>query len=264
VSWQRAAEFLQLCQEAERLGIDSIHIPVSDSLSDALALAASTGIATKRIGFRIGWGVDGVLGSLRGRDLLEASRVLPGRLIIHMSFDDHTPPERCAAAREFIVNCQVYFGTAETPRFDVEGESAEAAFLGIQYGGCLWRRPHRANQVYADALPVLHLGKESGLVSFVVTRESRQLALEAAAKLAMKRELDEAGNWITRSLWRGRGQNGEQLTALIGAAEEIVAAIDEFGKAGISHFQIREWPDRQELKHCPAEVGRLIRAFETL
>ena len=176
-----AGDFVDLCREAENAGIESIHVPVLDSLSDALSLAAVAGAATARIGFRIGWGIEDVLGSLRGRELLQVSQLLPGRLIVHMNLASDAPPEQYAAAREFIVNCHSHFGKVGAPPFDIEGETAEAAFLAIQHGACLWRRPHRPNQVYADALPVLHFGKDAGLVCFVIARESREVALEAAA-----------------------------------------------------------------------------------
>lgn len=257
-----AAEFIDLCREAEQAGIESIHLPVRDSLSNALALAAAAGAETARIAFRIGWDVEGVLASLLGRELLRVSRLLPGRLILHMGFPS-AATNHFAAAREFIANCRAHFGGVDAPPFDVEGESAEAAFLAIQHGSCLWRLPHRQNQVYADALPVMHFGKETGLVSFVIARESRELALAAATALLPQYRLDDPSRWITPFLWSGPspGEAG-RASLLAGSYADIASALHEFGKIGISHFRVRELPGRQEMRCFPARVVPLVQAME--
>jgi len=256
------AAFVDLCREAEQAGIESIHLPVRDSLSNALALAAAAGSETDRIAFRIGWDIEGVLESLLGRELLRVSELLPTRLIIHMSFPS-APAGHFAAAREFIANCRAHFGDAEPPPFDVEGESAEAAFLAIQHGRCLWRLPHRQNQVYADALPVMHFGKEAGLVSFLIARESRELALEAAGSFLPQHHLDDPALWITPFLWSGPSPCGAgRVSLLVGAYPDIASALREFGKTGISHFRVRELPGGQEMKCFPARVLPLVRAIE--
>jgi alkanesulfonate monooxygenase SsuD/methylene tetrahydromethanopterin reductase-like flavin-dependent oxidoreductase (luciferase family) len=258
-------EFIALCREAERAGAESIHVPVTAPLSDALALATAAGTETTRIRFRIGWSFGDILKSLYGRDLLQAAQSLRGRLIIHTVFLQ--PQHEFDSAREFIANCRALFPESEAPAFDIEGETAEAAFLAIQHGDCLWRLPHRPRQVQADALPVLHFGKEAGLVSFVIARETRDQALEAAATLFAEcaaGEVDDATHWITPSLWSATVPSwNRKVAALIGSFEEVAAAIRAFGTIGVSHFLVREWSAQPEIACFAARIVPLVRALET-
>lgn len=249
-------EFVGLCRGAEAAGIESVHIPIGASLPDALALATVAGADTTLLRFRVGWDFGDLLASLRGSQLLEAWDSLGGRLIVHLRVTE----DEFRSAGEFLPNCRALFGQAKAPSFDVEGETAEAAFLAIQQGDCLWRLPHRPNQIHADALPILHFGKEVGLVSSVIARETRQLALDAAASLlpddAIAR-LDEQTIWTTRYLWRGAN-----AAALVGSFEEIAGVIHGFRQGGISQFLLREWPGQQELNCFAARILPLIRGLE--
>ena len=249
------AEFVSRCRAAEAAGFDSIHIPRSISLPDALELAVLAGSESSRLRFRVGWEFAGILASLRGSDVIHAWDALGGRLILHLRIgaDDFGP------AVEFVANCRAAFG-AGGPAFDVEGESAEAAFLAIQHAVCLWRRPHRPHQVHADALPVLHFGKEVGLATAVIVRESQEEAFNAANALLGG---TDPASWITPELWRGvLPQTGEAAAALVGAFDRIAAVLDGFKKEGISRFLIRELPGQQDAMCFAARVLPLIRRLE--
>src|SRR5262249_17937534 len=82
-----AARFVDLCRYAEMMGVESVHVPIAGDLSQALELALVAGAETKRVRFRIGWDLNGVLASLLGQELKNAWATLRGRLVIHMSFD---------------------------------------------------------------------------------------------------------------------------------------------------------------------------------
>ena len=150
-------------------------------------------------------------------------------------------------------------------------ETAGAAFLAIKQADCLWRLPNRVNQVYADALPVLHFGKEVGLASAVIARETRPEALDAAAYLLPEHaveHLDDPAVWITPHLWTGTvpGRSGK-TAALVGSFEEIASSIVEFKRNGISQFLVRgvpgwQGPDRQEMACFGTRVMPLVRAME--
>lgn len=51
----------------------------------------------------------------------------------------------------------------ETGEIFIEGDSAEAAVLAVKHADCLILSPRSPEQMYADALPVLHLGKQVGV-----------------------------------------------------------------------------------------------------
>jgi hypothetical protein len=51
----------------------------------------------------------------------------------------------------------------ETGDIFIEGDSADAAVLAIKHADCLILSPRSPEQMHADALPVLHLGKQVGM-----------------------------------------------------------------------------------------------------
>jgi alkanesulfonate monooxygenase SsuD/methylene tetrahydromethanopterin reductase-like flavin-dependent oxidoreductase (luciferase family) len=266
--WHDAARFVNLCRCAEESGFESVHVPVASDLSDALALATVAGMETNHVRFRIGWDFDGVLRSLFGREVKEAWTALQGRLIFHMSFgsEDATRNGRFGQAADFLENCRRLFNQLEFPEFDVEGETAEAAFLAIKHATCLWRLANRPDQVYADALPVLHFGKRVGLLSSVIARETRQEALDTAANLLPSNAVEQRedpSSWLTPYLWTGlvSGWPGK-ATAFVGSFEEVARSIHGFKKKGILQFLIREWSDEQEMFSFGTRVLSLVREME--
>src|SRR5262249_15247819 len=101
-----------------------------------------------------------------------------------------------------------------------------------------FRRADRPDQVYADALPVLHLGKEVGLVATVVARPTREEAREAAADLAGRRDV------------------------LAGSFEEVAESILAFQRKGILQFLIRGLPERDFVTSFGAGVLPIVRQQE--
>jgi hypothetical protein len=139
--------FPAIYRAAENAGLDSIEVP--GEMAKALALARDAAKETSCVKFRIR-----CAGSTTEIGIAWAE--LRGRIILHFALAE-VELDRAATAiaqyRELGVD-----------EIDVEGDSAQAAFLAIQQADCLWRRPGRPDQVYADALPVLHFGKDAGLV----------------------------------------------------------------------------------------------------
>lgn len=263
-----AAQFVDLCRCAEASGFESVHVPVASDLSDALALAIAAGVETNHIKFRIGWNFEEVLRSLFGRKMKEAWVTLQGRLIFHMNFDseDAARNGRLEQATEFMTNCRCLFDQLEVPEFDIEGETAEAAFLAIKHANRLWRLANRPDQIYADALPVLHFGKRVGLLSSVIARETQQEALDVAATLLPSNFVEhreDPSSWPTPYLWRGlfSGWPGKSA-AFVGSFEEVARSIHGFKKKGILQFLIREWSDKQEMFCSGARVLSLVREME--
>jgi alkanesulfonate monooxygenase len=261
-----AGRLLDICQQAESAGIDSIRVPIANALPEALAVAVLAGRETAHVRFRIGWDFSEVLASLTGRDLKNASDALGDRLNVHMRLGEEETEAHgdLRSAGEFIENCRALFRESAVPQFDVEGETAGAAFLAIKHADCLWRLPDRPKQVYADALPVLHFGKEVGLVASVIARDTREKALDAAAILLPQDADSDAANWITSFLWTGVVPRFERkISALVGSFDEVARAIHEFQNHGISQFLIGEWPGTQQMRCFGAHILPLVREFES-
>ena len=259
-------EFVDLCSCAEAYGFESVHVPRATCLSKALALARAAGLETARVRFRIGWDFESVLASLLGPEMKEAWAALEGRLIFHMSFTNEATVRNgyYAQAEEFLMNCRRLFDASAYPQFDVEGETAEVAFVGIKQADCLWRLPNRPIQVYADALPVLHFGKNVGLVSSVVARETLEEARETAARtLAGVGNLDDAAGWLTPYLWTGNiSTRTEKVAALVGSFDEVALAMHGFKKHGIIQFLVRGGHGEHDLECFGKGVLPLVRTME--
>jgi alkanesulfonate monooxygenase SsuD/methylene tetrahydromethanopterin reductase-like flavin-dependent oxidoreductase (luciferase family) len=221
-----AAAVVDFCRRAEGAGVESVRVR-------EVALATAAGMETSNIKFRlgIGCGADGVTPAEWAQQVMEAWGNLGARLLIHLRLEN---AESLAWAGEFLDRLE----ESERPEIHVEGETSQAAFLAIQRGDCLWRLPGRPEQVYADALPVIHFGKEVGLVSSVIARATRQEALEAASALHT------------------------EPTAIIGSFEEVAEAVHGFKRKSISQFLFRGWPDQQELMYFGSGVLPLVRALE--
>jgi alkanesulfonate monooxygenase SsuD/methylene tetrahydromethanopterin reductase-like flavin-dependent oxidoreductase (luciferase family) len=260
--------FLPICRDAERLGLESVHIPIATPLPDALALAVSAGRETERIRFRVGCDFNRILASLTGRELKIATEALGSRLIIHMAFDveDSARNASFLSAGEFIANCRKLFPNGQAPQFDVEGEAPEAAFLAIKHADCLWRWAQSPNQAYADALPVLHFGKNAGLITLVIARQTRAQALESAVGFLPEINIEPASNpafEVTPDLQANIISTGGAKAAIVGSCEGVARTIHGFKKHGILHFLLRDRPGYQDIAGFGERVLPLIRAIES-
>jgi alkanesulfonate monooxygenase SsuD/methylene tetrahydromethanopterin reductase-like flavin-dependent oxidoreductase (luciferase family) len=272
-----ADAFVDFCCAAEEAGFASVHVPVSDRLCEALSLAMVAGEKARRIDFRIGWDFNGILNSLGGNAMRETWSALDGRLVLHMRFDGLSSAVRSsqfAQAAEFLENCRRLFDDSQRPYFEIEGESAASAFLAIKHADRLWRRPDRPNQVYADSLPILHFGKQVGLLAPAIVRQDRQEALEVLFKMLSPGAADRVHDpalWLTPWLWRAQGnaafESAGGKPALVGSTDEVARALHGLKTSGVSQFLIREWPGlpngAQEVLHFAAIVLPSIRKIES-
>jgi hypothetical protein len=236
-------------------------------ISAALELAAEVGRQTARLRFRIGCSFEQMLRSLSGREIQAAWETLGARLIIHtiLEAEEGSEDNSLRSACEFIANCRGLFQDCRGPAFDVEGDSSEAAVLAIKHGDCLWRHPGRPNQVYADALPVLHFGKEVGLVISIAARQTREEALELAAGFhpeGGRQRLPQPASWQTPALFDEETSENGRNAILAGSFEQVARAIHEYKHYGISQILIRELTGQHETVRFRERVLPLIRAME--
>jgi alkanesulfonate monooxygenase SsuD/methylene tetrahydromethanopterin reductase-like flavin-dependent oxidoreductase (luciferase family) len=154
-----------------------------------------------------------------------------GRLAIRMK----TEPADLARAGRDLTECRGRFGGSA---IHVEGDGAEAAWLAILHADCLFRKADRPDQAHADALPVLHLGKEVGLAASVIARRSRDEAIHALADMAGAPDV------------------------LAGSFEEVAAMLLAYRQRGISHFLIRGRLGHDDLTAFGSGLLPLLRELE--
>jgi hypothetical protein len=257
-------DFLRLARLAEQCGLNSVHVPLNASPSQALEWAGIAAIETSRVSFRVGSDFTCILQNLRGETLLQAARALPVRPILHILFGENE--ELLNAAREFVTNLKGLFSAADVPRFDVEGQSASAAFLAIQRGDCLWRLPDVPDQVYADALPVLHFGKHVGMTAYVIARESYEKAHAVVLDLLPGPCAEHWQNpkaWRGRHIWSSDGLAGEGTAAIVGSYDEVANVLQGFKACGITQVLLRELRWGDEFERFTEEVLPRLRLLES-
>ena len=257
-------DFLRVARLAEQCGLDSVDVPLHTSFSQALEWAVIAAAETSRVSFRVGADFACLLQNLRGETLLQAASALPGRLILHILLGGNEEPLN--AAREFVTNLQALFPAADAPRFDVEGQSAEAAFLAIQRGDCLWRLPDVSDQIYADALPVLHFGKQVGMTAYVIARENRAQAHDAALELlpgpgAAHGYAPHA--WRGPHIWVSDGLGGRGTAVIVGSYGEVADVLQGFKACGITQLLVRERQWGHEFERFTEEVLPRLRLLES-
>ncbi len=120
----------------------------------------------------------------------------------------------------------------------VEGDSADAAWIAIKHADCLFRRADRLDQTYADALPVLHLGREVGLTAHLIARRTREEAVEAAG------DLFEADGVLT------------------GSYQGIAEAVMAYRRKGITQFLLRGRAGHDDLTPLAEGVLPRVREWE--
>lgn len=260
--------FAEDCNAAQAAGAESIEVPVCSTVSTALEWAVAAGSVCGNMRFRVGADFACLLDTLRGRDLAAAASALGGRLIMYLRIVDSC--ERGSAsfcsAEEFLRNLRAACSKSCAPQFDVVGDSAAAAYLAIKQADCLWRTADRSAQAFADALPVFHFGKEVGLHCTVIARETREQAVDAAARILPERPAgapEEQACWMTPALWRRIEPEEDEamVSAMIGSYSEVAEAISGYGKNGISQFLVRTPEESSQLSRLTSRILPLLQDF---
>jgi hypothetical protein len=201
--------FVECCRQAERAGMESIEADAEVALEAA---------SETRIALRVPY--DTRLAGLPA-----------ARLVVRWPIEHGDVAELELA----MTRCR-----EELPgvSLDVEGDTADAAWLAIKHGDRLLRCADRLDQAYADALPVLHMGTEVGLSAFVIARSTRDEAVEAAG-----------------DLFGGRG-------VLTGSFAGIAEALDAYRRKGISDILLRGRPGHDDLGAFAEGVLPRVRELE--
>jgi alkanesulfonate monooxygenase SsuD/methylene tetrahydromethanopterin reductase-like flavin-dependent oxidoreductase (luciferase family) len=227
-------------------------------MADAIGLVTAAARAIGGVRFRLTRPTPASLGeALADAKVTDACAALAERLILHVKTDDDDESD-VAEAVAVLESCRRRFTGSAGPEVNVEGQSAEAAFIAIKQADRLWRRPARPTMVDGDARPVLHFGTQVGLVTSMVARETTSEALAAAAVLFPDADFASDTSWAAHCVWVN-----DRATALVGSFDELAGTIERYERAGISSFLIRGWGvqdiDDREMAIIGSRVLPLLR-----
>jgi hypothetical protein len=239
------ARFVDVCRRAATAGFESVEVPVTRSVAAGLSLATTTAGAFDDLRFRLTCPTPALLGALLADEKSkDACAALEGRLILHVRMDEDADASDggVTEAGTVLASVRRLFSGSARLELNVEGQSAEAAWLAILHAERLWRQPARPAMVDGDASPVLHFGTQVGLVASLVARETRCEALDAASVL-FDHAVDFASDstsWTAPCVWVGGGDTpGVRTAVLIGSFDELAEAIRRYARGGVSSFLIR-------------------------
>jgi hypothetical protein len=256
-----AEAFSAISQYAEECGLESIAVP--ENLPASFAMAGRT---TRKIKFLAQCGTGEIPEPCLVEQTGAFSELPPERVIICLPFDQLCDRVcRGGSGMEEYYSCvHELLGAYRRlagwgPEIFVKGTSAEAAVLAIKFADCLWLSWKRPEQIYSDALPVLHMGKEAALCARLIARETAEEASEAA-RLSVNGwsendRLFEDGPL----LWTGPSEG----TILTGSFVEIAGALMRYKEKGISQFLLSGPADQREMIYFAAGVLSIVRRLET-
>jgi len=317
---------LELCLKAEENGIDSMLMAIGYTRPDPLLLTVALGKKTKRIKFLVAVRSGLITPAYFVQQINTASTLIGDRININV-VKGHTPSElkyygdfeekleRNERTKEFVTVCNAFWkkdkpvnykgkyyqvenGVIKTPynsergrpEVYISGNSEDAVELVSEQGDCLWRFPDAPETLKPKIEKVIFSGKEAGLLTSIIARETQEEAEQAAKDLlkdftestkdkyknfnkrfdsqGFKEILDTASkansNWITPYLWNGAvPYMGPPSIALVGSYEVIANALLAYKKIGITQFLFIGWPDIVEIEHFGKGVLPLVRKIET-
>lgn len=172
----------------------------------------------------------------------------------------------------------------------IAGSSNKARNLAISQGDCWMRLPDHPDKIKEEGRDVLAAGKELGLRMAVLSRSSREEALDAGRALlesvnpdyqekqkekkfvsksdsVMMQKMNSISDteWITPWLWTGTIKTfGAATMTMIGSHEEVADAIMEYKEAGVTQFIFSGWPKKSEMVNFGKNVLPLVRQKEQL
>jgi alkanesulfonate monooxygenase len=313
----------RFCRSAEESGIDSLLVDFGFAKPDPMLLAAVLGRATEKIKFILAYRSGLFSPTMFVQQINTLSVLIQGRILLNIvagyspeeqrAYGDFlSHDERYERTEEFLAVCRSFWeggavdysgkhyriekGTLKTPfvapdrkfpEIIIGGGSAGAQQLAIRQGTCWMQLADAPEKMEAACATALAHGIELGVRVCLITRPTREEALETAQalttgtdhnrKLAGGREFftktDSVSfkkayqmgstEWLTSTLWTGavRAQ-GPTAIALVGSPEEIASAILDYKKIGISQFIFSGWPKLDEMIYFGRAVLPLVQEKE--
>jgi len=176
------------------------------------------------------------------------------------------------------------------PYVYIGGSSELARQLAIKHGDCSLRLIEPPDELGPKIEPALEAGIECGVICNLLAAPTHGEAVELATSLvedagesgkaAVSRwrsmttesqgfskmfELAERKDWLTPFLWSGLVPYlGPMSISMIGGVDEIVEAVFEYRRIGISQFLFQGRPDLQMMNLFGTEILPRIREREAL
>ena len=250
-------------RQAEACGFESVVVPAdlnSPAFPSSLAAASK---ASQKIKFLLQCDTKLVPKRNLLRQISTILGLQTGRMAVYWPIDQDAKlfpttagtEEYDSSVRAFLCDCSAL--PSPRPEIFVEGVSAEAVELAIKFADCLWLKPKRADQLYSDALPVLHMGKEVGLRALLIARETAEEAHAVAAELLPDGQSKDS----EICLWAGApSQQCPDGVALVGSFAKITEALMRYKANGISQFLFSGSLD--QMAHFTAGILPAVRKLE--
>lgn len=316
---------IQFCNHAADCGIEHVLTAFGFHRADPIALASALSMKTRDVNFLVACRTGVASPTLFVQQINSLSAISNGRVCINM-VAGHSPKEfrfygdllepakRYDRTDEFLTICNQFWhndesvnfkgkyytvenGTLNTPFVSPErnapelylgGSSTRAYELAEKHASCLLTLPDPPETMKYKIAKILASGTEVGLLVSLITRETRQEALEAAYNLIkplgesslkahtdfVENSVSEAFNsvlalgqkeedWLSSTLWVGAVPYlGAPSISLVGSYEEVTEAIMEFKEIGISQFLFMGWPDEKEMIHFSKGILPKVREQE--
>jgi alkanesulfonate monooxygenase len=174
------------------------------------------------------------------------------------------------------------------PEIYLGGSSPQALDLAARHADCLLMLAEPPQAMAARVAQVRHGGCQVGLLVTLVSRPSRAEAVEAAAELVraageparqvhdeLRRRSDSVGyatayehamgdsSWLSPYLWAGAVPYlGAPSIALVGSADDIVDALEEYRAVGVTQFLFMGHPDLEQMLFFGEEILPRVRERE--
>jgi len=314
------------CRTAEQLGIDGMLVDVGIDNPDPILLCTAIGMATQRIGMIVAMRSGMIHPTIFTQQINTLSALIGGdRILLNIVAgdspteqriygDDQDHDQRYARTEEFLAICRGFWqGTGpfdyrgrfyrveqarlntpyrgehrDHPLMFVAGGSEPCRALSISQGSCWMTLADAPDEIAGKAKPIVTAGKEVGIRVSIITRPTRDEALDAARSLVADQdpsrvekqtEADFVGGsdsvsirahyalaereWLTRTLWMGAVRShGAAAVCLVGSYDEVAAALMDYRRIGVTHFILSGWPKRDEMVRFGSEVIPRVRSLE--
>jgi len=317
---------IEFCEHATSCGIEHVLTAFGFHRTDPIALAAALSMKTSKINFLVACRSGVASPTLFVQQINSVSAISNGRVCINM-VAGHSPKEfrfygdmlepnkRYDRTDEFLTICNKFWNTQEpvnfagdyytvengtlntpfvsdsrsAPEIYLGGKSERAFELAAKHASCLLTLPDPPQEMRPKIEKLLKSGTDVGLLVSIITRETREEALEAAYSLIeplgdsslkahkdfMKNSVSEAFNsvlhlgqnekdWLCPYLWVGAVPYlGAPSISLVGSYEEVAQALMEYKDIGVTQFLFMGWPDKEEMSHFASGILPRVREMET-
>lgn len=307
-------------KHAEEAGIDSLLVSFSSYEPDPILVSTALGQTTTKLKFIAAYRSGLMKPTTFVQQVNTVSAFMPGRVSLNIvagssiaeqrGYGDYLAhDERYARAEEFLAVCnsfwrangdvtfdgkyyQVDQGKLHTPfvapdrsgpEIYISGHSEQAEQLALSQGTCLLRVADTPEHLRAAVARVRERGIEVCLRMCIISRPTREEAIEVAESLLpdsdlgqyersvavkndsqMYREASQVENrWLSPVLWTGFvSYYGPVWTTLLGSFDDVARALMDYKEIGVSQFIMSGWPELDEVVNFGREVVPRVRRVE--